>query len=194
MQTENLEEKLIKLYNECLEELKSIGIIFDNKEITINIAKRNNKRYGCCKPSIPDEKYKVVIKKSLRKYIIKYENFKKYEIEISKWVFDLDEKIIKNTIIHELLHCLPYCNNHGKVFKKYAKLINEKLGYNITRAGNKKEDFEKSNMEYEEDKEYKYKIVCTKCGNIFYRKRLTKNFVKKYRCSRCLGKLDVINI
>ena len=22
--------------------------------------------------------------------------------------------IIKNTIIHELIHCLPYCNNHGK--------------------------------------------------------------------------------
>ena len=38
--------------------------------------------------------------------------------------------IIKNTIIHELIHCLPKCTNHGKEFKKYAKIINEKLGYN----------------------------------------------------------------
>ena len=189
-----LEEKLTKLYNECLEELKSIGITFDDKDITIKISKRNNKRYGCCKTLLPDDKYKVVIKKSLRKYIVKYENFKKYEIEISKWVLDLNDKIIKNTIIHELLHCLPYCNNHGEYFKKYAKLINEKLGYNITRAGNKKEDFEKSNVDFKESEQYKYRIICTKCGSTFYRKRLAKNFARKYRCSRCLGKLDVVNI
>ena len=189
-----LEEKLKKLYNECLNELNNIGINFKNKEITIKMSKRNNKRYGCCKPSIPDEKYKVVIKKSFRKYIVKYENFKKYEIEISKWVLDLDEKIIKNTIFHELIHCIPYCNNHGKEFKKYAKLINEKLGYNITRVGNKKEDFANSNIEYEESEQYRYKIICKKCGNNFYRKRLNKNFTKKYRCSKCLGKLEIYNL
>ena len=28
---------------------------------------------------------------------------------------------IKNTIMHEIIHCFPYCNNHGSEFKKYAK-------------------------------------------------------------------------
>ncbi len=47
---------------------------------------------------------------------------------------ELDEEIIKNTIMHELIHCMPYCNNHGKKFKEYAKYINKNLGYDISRV------------------------------------------------------------
>lgn len=177
----NKQEVINKLFKECIKELESIGIIFKDKEINIIISKRNNKRYGCCRPEIPDENYKKVFRKGF-KFIIKYENYKKYTIEISQWVIDLNDDIIKNTIIHELIHCMPKCTNHGEEFKRYAKLINEKLGYNITRAGNKKEDYEKSNIEYNEIENYKYRIKCKNCGQIFYRKRLNKNFTKKYRC------------
>lgn len=185
------EELLEKLYKECIEELNNIGIVFEGKDISICISKRNNKRYGCCKPEIPDEKYKTVTRKGLR-YIVKFDNYKKYTIEVSKWVLELNEDIIKNTIIHELIHCFPYCNNHGIEFKKYANLINAKLGYNISRVGNKSKDFQESNLEYKEKEYYRYKIQCEKCDKIFYRKRLTKNFIKKYRCSKCLGKLKII--
>ena len=188
-----MEEKLERLYQECIEELNKIGISFCERQISIGIAKRNNKRYGCCKPDNPDEHYKKMVIMGYR-YIIKYENYKKYTIEISKWVMDLEESIIKNTIIHELIHCLPYCNNHGTKFKEYAYIINEKLGYNIARVGNKKEDFEKSHLEYEENDQYNYKIQCEKCGQIFYRQRMQKNFLKKYRCGKCSGKLKVENI
>ena len=186
-----MEEKLQKLYEQCIQELNSIGIYFENEEIKIMIAKRNNKRYGCCKPQIPDEHYKIVTKTGFR-YFIQYQHYLSYTIEISKWVMELEETIIKNTIIHELIHCLPYCNNHGNQFKYFAHIINQKLGYTITRVGNKKEDFEKSNRKFEEHEAYKYKIQCEKCGQIFYRKRLVKNFTRKYRCSKCLGKLKII--
>lgn len=185
-----MEDKLNNLYKQCIEELNKIGITFDDKNIDICISKRNNKRYGCCRPEIPDEKYKKITRRGFR-YIIRYENYKKYTIEISKWVMELDEEVIKNTIMHELIHCMPYCNNHGIYFKKYADIINTKLGYNITRVGNKKEDFEKSNLVYNEKEQYKYKIECKKCGKIFYRKRLQRNFIKKYRCSSCFGKFKV---
>lgn len=188
-----MKEKLERIYKECIEELNKIGINFNEKDISICISKRSNKRYGCCKPEIPDENYKKVSRKGF-KYIVKYENYKKYTIEISKWVMELDDIIIKNTIIHELIHCLPYCNNHGVYFKKYANIINTRLGYNISRVGNKKEDYIKSNLEYIEKEEYKYKIKCEKCEKIFYRKRLPKNFTRKYRCSNCLGKLKVTEI
>lgn len=184
-------EKLNKLYLECINELANIQIKFNYKDIIIKISKRASKRYGCCKPEIPDKDYKTIKRKGLS-YIVKYENYKKYTIEISAWVLELNDDIIKNTIIHELIHCLPYCTNHGEEFKKYAKLINEKLGYNITRTGNKKEDFKQSNLEYNETEEYKYKIKCTKCGQIYYRKRLSKNFTKIYRCGKCKGKLELI--
>lgn len=185
------EELLQELYKECIKELNKIGICIEDKEISIGISKRNNKRYGCCKAEIPNEIYKTVKRKGIR-YIIKFEDYKKYKIEISEWVLKLNKEIIKNTIIHELVHCLPYCNNHGKYFKEYANLINMKLGYNISRVGNKQKDFEESNLEYEDKIEYKYIIQCEECNKIFYRKRLQKSFIKKYRCNKCLGKLKII--
>lgn len=186
-----MQKKLESLFLQCLNELKSIGFNLDKEnigEIKIQISKRNNKRYGCCKQEEPDKKYKIV-QKIGRRRIVKYEKFMKHTIEISKWVLDLNDKIIKNTIMHEIIHCFPYCNNHGTQFKKYAGYINEKLGYNISRLGNKKEDFEQSDVEYKE-KDFKYVIKCTSCGKLIYRNRLAKNFFRKYRCL-CGGKLEM---
>lgn len=193
-----MDEKLKNLYNDCIKELESIGIkIIDNEKvgfIDIAISKRNNKRYGCCKHEEPD-KTDFDIKKYKNHFKVTYKRFKKHHIEISKWVMDLDEKIIKNTIIHEILHCLPECNNHGKIFQAYAKLINKKLGYNISTLGNKEEDYRKSNLKLEEDKiNYKYKIMCKQCGIMFYRQRLKKDLIKNYRCSKCGGKLEYAKI
>ena len=192
-----MEEKLEKLYNECVEELKSIGIdIRNNKtigEITISLAKRKAKRYGCCKQSKPiKEKCHTEIRN--HRIIKIYDVFMKHDIEISKWVLDLNDDIIKNTIMHELIHSLPYCNNHGKEFKKYAGFINNKLGYEIKRLGNKEKDYEKSGIVFDKssDTEYKYKIRCKECGIVFYRQRLKKNFIRNYRCGKCKGKLELV--
>lgn len=189
-----MNEKIMNLYNECINELKQIGIDITNKEIIgtidINLAKRKTKRYGCCKQDKPDVKTKYIEKIGRRK-IIKYERFLEHHIEISKWVMELDDKIIKNTIMHEIIHCFPGCNNHGEEFKRYAGYINQKLGYNISRLGNVKQDYEKSNMEYVQDENYKYKVICKQCGQSFFRKRMAKNFTRNYRCGICRGYLKV---
>ena len=192
-----MEEQLLEIYEKCLQELEQIGIkIKDNKQIgtvEIHLTNRSQKRYGVCKQLEPDMQTRY-IEKHGRKKIIKYARYKKHKIEISAWVMELDENIIKSTIIHEIIHCLPNCNNHGSEFKKYAKYINSKLGYDIKTTGNKKEDYQKSNIEYEEKVEYKYKICCKICGQIFYRNRINKGFERKYRCSKCNGKLTVEKI
>ena len=118
----------------------------------------------------------------------------KHRILISDWVLDLNDDIIKNTIVHELIHCVPYCNDHGEVFKKYAKYINEKLGYDINRTGNKKEDYEKSNLNYSEESSYNYKVVCNHCGQTFYRQRINMKKMNGYKCGICNGKFDVFKI
>ena len=102
----------------------------------------------------------------------------------------LDDSIIKNTIMHELIHCFPFCCNHGEYFKKYAKIINKAYGYDISRLGNKEKDYELSNLQYEKPS-YKYTIKCTKCGKKFHRSRLAHNFFTQYRCL-CGGKLEQI--
>lgn len=190
-----MEEKLNKLYHECLYELKKIGIDFEDNQdigkIDIAIAKRKTKRYGCCRQENPDLKYKVVEKRGYKKNI-KYEKFHTHHIEVSKWVMQLDDSIIKNTIFHEMIHCIPFCNNHGEQFKKYASYINEKLGYDIKRVGNPKEDYEKSHIPYrEEEQKYKYKIQCKKCGQEIYRQRFNAKRIKRYRCGKCGGELQL---
>ena len=189
-----MEDKLYKLFDECVSELNKIGINLENNKvgnIDIKLSKRSTKRYGCCKQEEPDKNYKIIEKRGYRR-IIKYEKFNKHHIEISNWVMQLNDEIIKNTIMHEIIHCFPYCNNHGTNFKKYATYINEKLGYNITRTGNVKEDYEKSNIEFKsKELEYKYKIICTKCGQEIYRKRFNSKLIKRYRCKKCGGKLQL---
>ena len=191
-----MEQKLQKLFLECVNELNKIGIdILNEKQygkIEISISKRNNKRYGCCKQEEPDKNYRIINKMGRRK-VVKYERFNKHHIEISKWVMELEDDVIKNTIMHELIHCMPYCNNHGEHFKKYAKIINEKLGYNISRLGNKELDYKASNLDYEENKpKYRYEIICTGCGQKVLRQRVNKNFATKYRCGKCGGKFKIL--
>ena len=194
-----MENKLSNLFNECVNELKNIGLDINDKknnigEIDIKISKRNNKRYGCCKQEEPDQNYKHIERRNYRK-IIRYEKFNKHHIEISRWVLDLNDSIIKNTIMHEIIHCFPYCNNHGEKFKEYAKFINNNLGYSISRLGNREEDYKKSGINVKTvENSYNYKLICTKCGQEFYRKRLKKDFIKKYRCGKCKGKLLLVDL
>ena len=55
-----MEEKLEKLYKECIDELEKIDIhILDEKmygKIDINLSNKSPKRYGCCKQECPDKK------------------------------------------------------------------------------------------------------------------------------------------
>ena len=180
------------LFNECKNELYTVGIDISNKnigEINICIAKRNCKRYGCCKQENPDLSTRYYEKIGRRRYT-RYSIYKKHTIEISKWVMELNSDIIKNTIMHEIIHCFPNCNNHGEDFKKYARYINQRLGYNISRLGDKNKDLEESNIETEKE-QYNYKITCNKCGYTFYRKRMQKLFSSKYVCGKCRGKFFI---
>ena len=84
-----LEEKLKKLYKECIKELSTINIDITDKhiigKIDIQISKRKAKRYGCCKQSEPDKKYYHFVKRGYKKIKV-YDKFLKHDIEISKWV------------------------------------------------------------------------------------------------------------
>ena len=180
-----MENKLQELYEECIKELKEIGIDLtklDTGSIDIKLSNRSKKNYGYCKQEEPDKKFCKRVKKR-RRIVWECNKFNKHTIVISSWVLNLDEKIIKNTIMHELIHCIPYCNNHGKMFKYYAEIINNKLGYSISRIGNKEKDYQNSNLEYEKEiKNYKYEVICQNCGQKVYRQRINKNFTRKYRC------------
>lgn len=123
---------------------------------------------------------------------IKDKNLLSKEFVFSKSLLEYysDEDII-NVIKHEYLHFYVntlYNKNmgHNKIFKEYCNII----GID-DKASSKIEPIKK----IPHTTNYKYKITCKKCGNVFYRKRIYRGinyFSKHYRCSKCMGKF-VIN-
>lgn len=159
---------LVHYGNVCIDELKSIGIECGNvTKWTVNT--RAYSRWGMC-----------------------HHRNGSHQIEISSRLLneEVDERSLKNTIIHELLHTLPKCNNHKKIWQEKARFVNQKLGYNIKRTSSAKEQGVL-------DTGYKYKVFCYKCHKIkCYRINCQSINSKHLRCSYCGGmatKYDVRN-
>lgn len=159
-------QELIILTNELIKELKDIGIPVSSNIEDVVINTRAKARFGACK----------VRKNRLGQ--------KKFIIEISNEIIGCDTKEIKGVIIHELLHTCSGCFNHGKNWKSYSRLVEDKLGYTIERT-QKYEDFGLSRPK--EKEKIKYLVKCCGCGMEFPRKRVC-NLVKhpeSHRCGKC---------
>lgn len=57
-----------------------------------------------------------------------------YYIEISGHTLQNTEKSLRNTLIHELLHTVPDGMCHTGEWKKWAKYVSSRTGYNIQRC------------------------------------------------------------
>lgn len=161
------EKRLKIIAEEEKSKLKETGIKTGHiSEIKVN--KRLKRRLGQC------------IKKSSGEY----------EIQIAEYLENSTENLIREVVMHELIHTCRGCMNHGKKWKIYAEIMNREYGYNITRVY--KEDKEDSLPE----RKYKYLIKCTSCGNTGYRVKRSKviDNPKNYKCSRCGGKIVVEEI
>lgn len=154
---------LEKILNECKEELCTLGFLeVKNKNYNIQINPKFRKKLGTCSYN----------KKSLF-----------YTISINENFIKLCPDKVKNTIMHELIHSVHGCMNHGPSFKYLASLVNNKFGYNITRTS--------YYQEYEEyinnTKQYRYKVKCNSCGSEWlYQKagNVIKNIQKNpYSCT-----------
>ena len=102
---------------------------------------------------------------------------------------------IMNTILHELLHTIRGCMNHGNKWKAYASVIEKHYPeYRITRTA----DAETEGMCAESLAEMrvpkKYALVCEKCGKICKKYSRLSGAAKnpeRYIHSACGGKLKV---
>ncbi len=117
----------------------------------------------------------------------------KFRISISEYHLQSSERAIRNTLIHELLHTCPGCLNHGVRWKSYAAIVEQRFGYNITRAGGDKDAdsaIEAARREKRAGYQTQYFLVCTKCGQEFTRFRKSNLVLhpEKYRC-QCGGKI-----
>jgi hypothetical protein len=165
------QERLNKLLKIAISEVKALNIpVSDNIYPEVIINYRAKKRFGACK-------------------IKTVKNIKHFQIEIGSALSVSGDDIIKGVLIHEILHSCEGCCNHGKLWKKYADMINRNYGYNIKRTST----YEEYGIKDKKEKiTYRYKICCSNCSRTSYRIKKS-NIVKypnKYRCI-CGGKLIV---
>lgn len=160
---------LMRYANECLEMLDAIHIPYGNV-VDWKINTRAKSRWGLCKRT-----------GSL------------FKIEISDRLLseECDENGLINTILHELLHTVPGCFNHGSTWKEMARRVYKEYGIEIKREESAEE---KGVAEIVMEKQYKYFLRCPDCGYVFKYMRMV-NAVKtpeRYRHPGCIHNLERI--
>ena len=107
-----------------------------------------------------------------------------YNIYLNKKMLKCNDEQIKNTLLHELIHTIDGCFNHGSNFKKQAEIVNKLYGYNVQRGN--------SYQEFKNQLNFKYEVCCTNCGakNRYFKKTNVVKHPSLYHCS-CGGKLEV---
>lgn len=154
---ETLNQKLRRLVKESEKELQAIGLgdkLKSDIEYTINY--KAKKRLGqCCK---------------------------KQDINISSWLLEIgDDHDIKNTIIHEILHTFEDTIGHKEKWQYYARYVNNRTDYHITRTTSINKIYEKANkVRPTKEIHYRWKITCTKCGKVFYRQRINTKVLNDF--------------
>ncbi len=114
-----------------------------------------------------------------------------YRISLSVYILK-DEKTVRNTLAHELVHTCRGCMNHGANFRRIGHQVENMLGISVNRTASREES-EQSGIRDAYRQKVRYEIRCIKCGNSYYRQKksaLVKN-PERYRCGKCGGRLYV---
>ena len=110
-----------------------------------------------------------------------------FEIEVNEQLCDgKHEDALICVLLHELIHTVGDCQNHGKKWQAYADKVNRETKYHIRRCASPSDyGFEK--MEVPNPK---YSVKCLKCGGVVEKSRIC-DFVRNpqdYRHLKCGGR------
>lgn len=156
-----------RLMRETAEQARKLGIpISEQIEPHVRINRRAVNRLGCCRRQGGG-----------------------YVIELAARVAEGTERSCRETLAHELLHTCVGCQNHGRLWKEYARWMNEAYGYHIKRVA------AENTTEGIQPRPFKYVVRCEKCGAELGRYRaspLTRH-PERYRC-RCGGRLRRVEL
>ena len=177
------QENFYTIVEIILNKFKSLGFNVNttSSNYTLEINNKALKRLGRCEA------------KSGNRYVIQINEFhNKLSPEIS----------VMNTLIHELLHSLPKCMNHGEIWKRYANMYNRTYGTTISRTSPLEGDYKIFKEEIDKQRGHtqhknhsvysdgKHKITCSKCNKSWYYERAGRVVKlamqnKKLKCPHC---------
>ena len=147
-----------------LAQAKAAGIPVSRQILpTVLINTRARTRFGCCR-RLPEG----------------------FRIELSAFLLDGDESVIRQTLAHEVLHTCPGCSNHGPVWQRWADLMNRTCGYRIRRTDSPEA------LGLADTRPVRWLVVCSSCGKEIPRMKRSPlvTHPERYRC-RCGGKFSV---
>ena len=131
-------KELMEVFDTTKKEVSTIHSEVENIQYSVRFNSRFNKALGRC------------TKVGYNSYLIEINPTYANMVELSS---------LKNTIVHEIIHSLPRCMNHGPIWKeKAAKMAT--LGYTIKRVSveTNYSQYRKNNIKY------KYIVYCPDCG------------------------------
>lgn len=109
-----------------------------------------------------------------------------------------EERILRDTFAHELIHTIDGCMNHSKLFKYYASFVNDELGCRVTSTFSvdlypalSAADKKILDVRAQRQTKYQYQVQCIDCKMTINRQRKSKliEHPERYRCGRCGGRL-----
>lgn len=172
---------LNQCYVECVEKLNKIGIHVPTEKITsVTVNTRASRKFGSTK--------------TIKRYNYMTDRYEvsscKIEISLSLLFDENPISELENTMLHELLHTMPDCQNHGAKWKRYAAMVNNAYGYNIERCGTT----ENLIVDPFAERREKYAVECQGCHKIIYRQKMSPVITNcaRYRCGACGGELKRI--
>lgn len=154
---------------ECMKELDAIGIAY-TKPAAFTVNTRAQSRWGQCRKRNGT-----------------------FTINISSRLLqdDVSDTATKDTVIHELLHTVDGCQNHGTKWKSLALKVNRAYPkYNIKTSTTMEE---KGIKDFLESGAYKYKVVCKRCNTaaLYMRRTNAVTHPERFCCGTCEGQLRV---
>lgn len=170
---------LKRLYMECVEEARSVGLDISDNITGIEVNSRLSRALGrCC------------ARYAIGGYV--------YRIEINPCILadGIEDVIPKNTIMHELIHTCMGCMNHGAEFQRRALMVNRRLGYHVSTT-TEAARLEAAGVTLKRATMH-YGIMCHKCGQLVEKRARwssTLDRIESYRhAGTCGGSLYVIDL
>lgn len=168
-------KNVMEVYRMCRKELLEINMDISNNIVSVRVNGRLRTVLGRC---------------------ITHRDFSGswHEIEINPCLLedDVDLQAAKETMIHELIHTCPGCQNHGYEWKRRGDRASRMLGYNVERlTGLNVLESQGVKVKMET---YKYALVCDDCKKEYKFKRWCGKleYPSRYKCGRCNGNLHTI--
>lgn len=164
-------------YQECIKLLNDIGIFPPVDQITsVTVNTRATGRYGQTSRRCRNTTWGTPTSDIL------------YTINIAAGLLMEENpvRLLEETIIHELLHTMPNCFDHGKLWQRYAAKVNQAYGYAVSRVASCS-----MTVDPMAEKRRQYAVQCTACNHTYYRQKISNviSHPEKFRCT-CGGKLQ----